>query len=197
MNKVESTRDKIITAAYNCFSEKGYLGTSTKEIAKVAGVSEITLFRHFGKKEGIFEAVIRNYSILSELQKISFRIEGASLYDTLKIIAERLYFTLKDRKKFIKIVFSEINRYSDKIREIYKNFIEELDNLIVDILVKYHKKSISKDIDIKIAVKGFIGMVFCYFQTNEIFLCEEVSFEDIDIALSTFVNIFLKALKNM
>ncbi|MEO2083551.1 MAG: TetR/AcrR family transcriptional regulator, partial [Desulfurobacteriaceae bacterium] len=34
-----ATKEKIIEAAYSCFAEKGYIGTTTREIAKMAGVS--------------------------------------------------------------------------------------------------------------------------------------------------------------
>ena len=37
---------------------KGYKGTTTKTIAQEAGVNELTIFRHFGTKEGILRALI-------------------------------------------------------------------------------------------------------------------------------------------
>ena len=48
------TRDKILEAALFLFSKKGYLGATTKEIAKEAGIAELTLFRHFASKEKLF-----------------------------------------------------------------------------------------------------------------------------------------------
>ena len=39
--------DKILQAAGKLFARQGYYGTSTREIARLAGVSENTLFRHF------------------------------------------------------------------------------------------------------------------------------------------------------
>ncbi|UUZ81844.1 TetR/AcrR family transcriptional regulator [Paenibacillus sp. P26] len=51
MNQTVSTGDKLILAAIDLIAEQGYDGTTTKEIASAAGVSEVTLFRHFGSKQ--------------------------------------------------------------------------------------------------------------------------------------------------
>ena len=47
---MRDTRDKILDASLALFSKKGFLGATTKEIAKKAGVAELTLFRHFSSK---------------------------------------------------------------------------------------------------------------------------------------------------
>lgn len=44
----QSTQDKIIDAALALVNEQGYKGATTKAIAALAGVNEVTLFRHFG-----------------------------------------------------------------------------------------------------------------------------------------------------
>jgi len=50
-----NTEDKILNASSVLFSQKGYSSVTTKEIAKEAGVSEMTLFRHFESKHNLFE----------------------------------------------------------------------------------------------------------------------------------------------
>jgi len=51
---------KIIHAAAQLFARQGYHGTSTREIARIAEVSENTLFRQFEHKEEIFWAALRS-----------------------------------------------------------------------------------------------------------------------------------------
>jgi AcrR family transcriptional regulator len=46
--------DRIIEAAAQLFARQGYNGTSTREIARLADISENTLFRHFEHKEDVF-----------------------------------------------------------------------------------------------------------------------------------------------
>jgi len=49
---------RIIRAAIALFSRQGYHGTSTRDIARLADVSEVTLFRYFEHKEDIFWAAL-------------------------------------------------------------------------------------------------------------------------------------------
>ena len=51
-------RDNILNVALELFANQGYVNTSTSKIAKTAGVSEGLIFRHFGNKEGLLDAII-------------------------------------------------------------------------------------------------------------------------------------------
>ena len=54
----DETQMKIITATMNLVMERGYSSTTTKDIAKAAGVNECTIFRKFkGKKEIVLAAM--------------------------------------------------------------------------------------------------------------------------------------------
>ena len=52
------TRDRILTAAREEFSERGYEKTSVRGIAKAAGVDSALVHHYFGTKEHVFEAAI-------------------------------------------------------------------------------------------------------------------------------------------
>ena len=54
------TRTRLIEAASQVFASLGVQGATTREIARVAGVNEVTLFRHFTSKEQLLGAVIKN-----------------------------------------------------------------------------------------------------------------------------------------
>jgi AcrR family transcriptional regulator len=54
--------DQILQAAGKLFASQGYHATSTREIARLADVSENTLFRHFDNKEELFWSSLRSYS---------------------------------------------------------------------------------------------------------------------------------------
>jgi len=55
-------RARIIAISRACFSEQAYGATTTAEIARRAGVSEGTIFHHFGTKRGLMVAVAENYA---------------------------------------------------------------------------------------------------------------------------------------
>ena len=51
-------RERLLDAAASLFAEQGFDGTTTREIASRAGVVEPLVFRHFGSKAGLLEAVV-------------------------------------------------------------------------------------------------------------------------------------------
>src|SRR5512133_3787560 len=63
-----SVRDELLSAAAQVYAEAGYRGATTRRIAQMAGVNEITLFRHFGSKEALLlEAITRAGAELASL----------------------------------------------------------------------------------------------------------------------------------
>ena len=56
--KLTDKQKKILLAAIDTFSEKGYAATSTNEIAKKAGVAEGTIFRHYKTKKELLVSIV-------------------------------------------------------------------------------------------------------------------------------------------
>jgi len=54
----DERRLQIVRVAVRLFSERGFRGTTTKEIAQAAGVSEAIIFRHFATKDDLYAAII-------------------------------------------------------------------------------------------------------------------------------------------
>ena len=57
--KLNERKDKIDQTAGRLFARQGYHGTSTHEIARLAGIAENTLFRNFDSKENLFWTSLR------------------------------------------------------------------------------------------------------------------------------------------
>lgn len=53
MSRWDRTHEALLQAALELFEEYGYDATGTAQIARHAGVSEMTLFRHFPSKEAL------------------------------------------------------------------------------------------------------------------------------------------------
>jgi len=58
MPKKTDVPARIIRASVALFSRQGYHGTSTRDIARLADISEVTLFRYFERKEDLFWAAL-------------------------------------------------------------------------------------------------------------------------------------------
>ena len=54
---VDLTRKRILTAAVRVFSRDGFQGATTREIAREAGVNEVTIFRHFRTREELLHSM--------------------------------------------------------------------------------------------------------------------------------------------
>lgn len=52
-------RRAILRAATRLFLQRGFAGTSMDAIAGAAGVSKLTLYAHFGSKDGLFQEMVR------------------------------------------------------------------------------------------------------------------------------------------
>jgi AcrR family transcriptional regulator len=58
-NEKVTTREKILEASLNLFSKNGFHATTTKKIAQKAGVNEVSLFRLFKSKLGLFQEILK------------------------------------------------------------------------------------------------------------------------------------------
>src|SRR5260370_34104598 len=55
----DERRKAIVKAAVPLFARKGFAGTTTKELAEAAGISEGLLFRHFPSKKHLYGEILR------------------------------------------------------------------------------------------------------------------------------------------
>jgi TetR/AcrR family transcriptional regulator len=69
-------RRQLIEAAMDLFSRKGFAGTTTKEIALAAGVSEAIIFRHFATKRDLYTAIIEHNIHSAGAQEVLAGIEA-------------------------------------------------------------------------------------------------------------------------
>jgi AcrR family transcriptional regulator len=53
-------RTQLLDTALTVFSQKGFNGATTKEIAAAAGVTEAIIFRHFPTKQALYKAVLES-----------------------------------------------------------------------------------------------------------------------------------------
>lgn len=129
------TKQKIIDASMHIFTERGYLKTSTKAIAKEASVSEMTLFRKFKTKQNLFETMLK-YTLGNDLSKpdeldITLPLSKFTkqlLHNRLLLISEHINLVqmmiqeslqgrLTDDLNFIDVM-------STKLKHIFENYFE-------------------------------------------------------------------------
>ena len=60
-----STREKIMDAAINLFSESGYDKVSMRDIAALVGINVSSIYNHFPSKNSILEYILEDYTVHS------------------------------------------------------------------------------------------------------------------------------------
>ncbi|ARG59317.1 TetR family transcriptional regulator [Mycobacterium kansasii] len=95
-------RRLLLDAARELFARQDYRGTTTREIAQAAGVSEYLLFRHFGSKAGLFrEALVLPFtSFVDEFSRTwqSVVPEETDEEELARHFVERLYDVLVEHR---------------------------------------------------------------------------------------------------
>ncbi|MDD9266881.1 TetR/AcrR family transcriptional regulator [Paenibacillus sp. GCM10023248] len=101
------SRDKLQMAAIHLIAEKGYNGVTTLEIAAAAGLSEKTLFRHFGSKQKLLEAAFDRYHYAEEMKKLFAEKLVWELEDDLLLITKSYHDIMNRNRKMIQISLKE------------------------------------------------------------------------------------------
>jgi AcrR family transcriptional regulator len=167
--KQSNTKELLLQASLKLISEKGYIGATTREIANEAGVTELTLFRHFGSKERLFEELLNGYTFLPKLKELLPELEGLSCEDALTLIAMRFLITLKERKSFIKIMYSEVTIYPDQIRAVYNKFIDDLRATMASYIKSLQERGVVRaDLSPEMTGRVFLWIFIAYFRSEEI-----------------------------
>lgn len=108
---MSDTHEKIIEAAKELFEKKGFAAATTKEIADRAGVSEVTLFRHFESKRGLFEETLHS---CIHPYGVDEYLKSGPVYDLerdLRAIAYNMVETYKKNAPLLRMIMR------DKIRD--------------------------------------------------------------------------------
>src|SRR6185295_9684513 len=86
----ESRKCQILAAVRKIFARKGLEGTTTRELAKEAGVSEALLYKHYPSKEALYQAMLGscNTEFMSEVKKV------AALEPSTSTLVTLVHFTI-------------------------------------------------------------------------------------------------------
>lgn len=89
MGKREQTRERILAAAWQLFETQGYQETSTRQIARQAGVADGTVFSHFETKL----AILRE-GVMNQLERLSQQGFNAPSQDAFELVMQfaRTYY---------------------------------------------------------------------------------------------------------
>jgi AcrR family transcriptional regulator len=127
---------RIVHAAVALFSRQGYHGTTTREIARLADVSEVTVFRHFEHKEAIFWSALSASCSAIKLRRDL--LEKISECDTPEVVLPQILSHFVDAAivspellRLIAIAFLEVR---GKAEEVCREHLAPLFSTITEYL---------------------------------------------------------------
>jgi len=162
----DARREQILQTAVNLFSQKGFRGTTTKEIAKAAGVSEAMVFRHFAKKTDLYDAILDNKACHEGMR---FPWEG----DTLLIDAIRrkaddeVFFRIASNalnkqqsdESFMRLLFYSALEEHELAERFFGEFVARIYGFIGGYIEERQRDGAFRHMDARIAVRAFLGMM--------------------------------------
>lgn len=109
-----STRARLINAALQLFSSQGVTETTTRQIAELAQVNEVTLFRQFGNKQGLLLAVLEDSAVFTHLgESLKEQVNQTSHVDeALKNYASDRIKALEQIPNLLRSVVGEAGQYT-------------------------------------------------------------------------------------
>jgi AcrR family transcriptional regulator len=166
--KMTEKQRNILEAAIHLFAEKGYNGTTTNEIAKLAGVAEATIFKHYRTKKGLLLQLV--IPVISKFASPFILNTLVEILEQEKAIEEILQDLIKDRTKLIennwkiiRIVIVEGLFHTD-LRQALQDHVAKH---VVDTVCQKvdHLKAIGKirnDLPSRVLIRGIMSPLFGY-----------------------------------
>lgn len=168
--KDEDTSERILIAAREVFSRKGYSGATTREISAAAEVAEITLFRHFETKNNLFCETVSKFIVKPMLNLKFSKIKEGSEDVIHKIIKERIYTLRKNKDLFICTIYE--SQFNDEIKNMLKSIFSKVFDELMDYMRNGSMNMGDKDIEHRsqVILSTIVGLIIFESLTgNEIY----------------------------
>ncbi len=185
----DETQKKIVNSTMMLIMEKGYTATTTKDIAKKAGINECTIFRKFKGKKEIIEAAMSLPEWNPCLKESDFEYTGELMKDLCS------FAEVYSRKVTPKMVKISLGLRSPDLYDITKDGIREIPDTFKKVLVNYftdmQEKNKIQTEDIESLAVSFLAINFGYVFFKASFgdeLTELQSKEYIESSVRHFVN---------
>lgn len=162
-------REHILVVAEQLFGEKGFDGTSVRDIAQQAGVNLAMISYYFGSKEKLLESLIEfragyTYGVLEELNKD----QSLTPWDRIERLVDFYVDRILNNLRFHNIMYQEATSVrSDEILQriiaIKSRNLEQITKIITD----GQQKKLFRQVDIPLTVGTIMGTISTYTQSRK------------------------------
>lgn len=187
---VDQTRLRILTATRRLYAERGSKGTTTREVADSAGVNEATLFRHFGTKQLLIDAMLDFYSkhameVVSDIL-VGIRDLG-TIEEQLNELGVAAITSIRSKQDLIKISMAEEASNPDGMSCAWRAPTEARARLVTFFEEKVRAGELRGDP--ALLTRTFMSLFFAYVMARKIWSdCESPQDEAVAMLVDIFLN---------
>jgi AcrR family transcriptional regulator len=159
-----AVRSLLLASALDLFATHGYAGTSTREIATKAGVSEALLFRHFGTKAALFEeAVVKPFGQFINDYVDRWEADSAANSAEIKLTEDYIggLYDLLSEHKHIVVALVATHAYEEGLGHAVLNSftapMERLESLVSGLTVANQYPNVDPALSIRAIISMIMG----------------------------------------
>lgn len=170
----DERRSQILQVAIGLFSKKGFSGTTTKEIARVAGVSEAMVFRHFATKEELYSAILDYKACEGGMRILPWEkdivekkaIEESDDYNVFYNLAINALEHQQSDVDFMRLLFHSALEGHALSQMFFEGFISRLYEFLSAYIRKRQEDGAMREIEPRVVVRAFLGMIIHHSLNN-------------------------------
>lgn len=168
----EERRLQLVLVAMRLFSQHGFRGTTTKEIAAAAGVSEAMVFRHFATKEELYSAILDHKACLHDamdpLQKVAAAIERKDDHAVFEGIALDALSKHDGDPEFQRLLLHSALEQHELAHMFWDKFVQRVYRSLGSYIRDRQRDGAIVDVEPALVVRAFIGMVMHHSLNNNL-----------------------------
>ena len=168
----EERRLQILRVAMRLFSQRGFRGTTTKEIAQAAGVSEAMVFRHFATKDELYAAILDYKACASGMEDPCQLLSEAISRKDDRAVFEGLAMALMRHHEtdttFLRLLTHAALEEHQLTEMFWERNVKQLYEFLGSYIRERQRDGALRNIDPAIAVRAFLGMVIHHSLNNSL-----------------------------
>ncbi|TGE38278.1 TetR/AcrR family transcriptional regulator [Desulfosporosinus fructosivorans] len=164
----EERHQDILEAALIVFTRKGYNGSTTAEIARVAGVAEGTIFRHFATKKDLLVAVLKP-KVLNGIIDLDKEQKEATPVEFFRFFLRNRLELINENDGFFRFMFAEAQYHSEVREALFKGILEQGIGIVKPWFDMGVARGDFKPLPFIPTMRGFMGMVMFQGMFNHVF----------------------------
>jgi AcrR family transcriptional regulator len=163
---------QILRVAVRLFSQRGFRGTTTKEIAQAAGVSEAMVFRHFATKRELYTAILDHKACSGGPVDPELMVcEALKRKDDYAVFEGLAFGALEHHEgdpEFQRLLLHSALEEHELAQMFFETFVRRVYDFLADYIRERQRDGAMIDIDPLIVVRSFIGMIMHHSLNNNL-----------------------------